>query len=1622
MNKIFKRLLSVVLALVMVVTLVPLSSVETVKAAEGTKTIYLDTTQYKVNGSNGWAEAYIHLYNNTGDVYDNKMTAISPGLYSYEVDTSKYTSVVFKPNSDNWSGKTADLTIPSDSKNMYYCTTFDSQTKGTWRTYSGNSGESDSSTFYVRADLIDYYNNDRVGKGDSLENRYNNQGNWTGPSNNNAPYSKLNNWISSLPGYADVPIDTNGDGTRTIYWDNTGRVGKVYIHYWGGGYENTSREMEYEGGVIYKVDIPAEATNCLFTVDENFNEKLTGDLALTRFNLFTYQTKAWSYYGESSQSAIPLYFGDLFHRVQLTGDPNGTVNEFYRGANVSFTGETGAVAQGIVGDHLVNGCLVTSYSDEVKVPFFEEGAYDDQNQYMKFYKNLQFPFTATTIGKVTKYSFNSKNQTVYYDYENQSIKSSDEEILDASDSHGRGYFPFNQNNPLDKSELNYGFGTKFTIPFTISPDGKDANKEDVTFNFTGDDDVWVFIDDALVLDMGGAHELASGNINFRTQTATVTTGTADATIDYNIYGGNSAFVSNDKKEVSFEDITVKMSNGETSTLADYMKKENTVHTLTMYYMERGMWNSNMSIDFSFVPLPSGMTLSKQVNTAKVNAGLKSAVEAADTFDFEIQTKDLKEPNSTFKLVENLGYTVTSRNKISFPEQSASNGVVEGLSSVFYAHNFIDTTTKGKIFYSGTGFEIKEMIPEESALKYESTEWKVYDGSNLSTPEEQGTDMTARFSMGNADSSQFDVYTKYVNFINTPQVGNVTFTKTWQTGAAEDGDTFEFTVLVDIDGDGSDYEYTPYALDYTYIGSDKAGETTGSDGKFSLQSGEKIQFNGIPVGAKVKVTETPEENAYWEAVNGEYEKEITVTEGENNSLEIQNTSKAVTLDKVIYVEAGREDGTNYTLKDSDDANITLTDISSSEGITIGQNSDGTVNFKSDNADKKYEVTYSGTKTDGTIVTGKITVFTYKATNKVYVFDFGLESDLTATNDNGDGLFQGGVFYNTEAQINDSTKTTAVLGGITDDGATPQTDVVADSADVAINQSGTSNGKVTFKPQAFMDQAENYKYTANITKQGSELDASNPETGTVVNGTIKVMPANTVYYEDNFNADKKSNDSAIKIIYTDGVETSQTAPTDKQSNDQSENYGHDDAYADDLEASGESFTTMTDGDGAYFTFKGTGFDIISRTNNETAGIIAYVYQGKKTEFNPDDFTVSAKNDPENPLLKTIMVDTYYSNGDLYQVPVISTKMETHGEYTVFIRALRTYSGQTTIYIDGIRIYNPLDNNTGDYIATEKNVTVSELRDLYVNDKIEIVTSDTDGYYIVDGETAVEQYLPDTPETGAYIGAETVGDVINNGPNNELYLSFDNGIAFKVNKWGAEDWTLQIGAKSVSADDEAVEGEEAQEADKSITVYVKPDDASIKTYAEVGKYTLNTSTDMYYDIKATDLTEAINKYNTQNSTNWSLNASYYDILILNTSDNWNNYDIISLTTLKHNGSYVGAPMARTTISGYSIQGRNVQQKAEEVILSAEFNAASVTRGKYAKMTVVTAGNVEDLKVVDPTGKEVSSFSNKTSETDENGNKVWNLTFKVIKQKGEAVYQISAVVDGKENGGSYPASIAIK
>lgn len=1306
---------------------------------------------------------------------------------------------------------------------------------------------------------------------------------------------------------------------------------------------------------------------------------------------------------KNDNAPVPLYFGDLLHAKQA----GGNLTWYWQGANVAFgpNKETASkdVAQGIVGKNLDDGNLITSYTNEngdpVKVPFFNEDAYPNQSKYMRFYNNLQFPFTKTTNDKgVSTYSFDSEQNTVHYDYENNKIVRDD--TIKIHDVGGdTGYFPFNSVDPSSaKDNLNYGFGTQFTIPFTVTETGKNVDGTPMTFKFTGDDDVWVYIDGALVLDMGGAHCKAEGEINFATQMATITTGTSDAKLgNQATAGGRVKAEDNGNGTVDFKNITVKKSDGNTISLANYMKESGKVHELKMYYMERGMWDSNMSISYSFVPLPSGLTLSKTLDTKDVNVGLRNAVQGLDNFDFKIQTRNLKAREANYSDVENLGYTLYDYDDRTFPGQEAKDSTAT-FSSSYFASDFINTKDKNNssAFYAGTGFQITESIPQGTKLQYDTskTTWGVYDSITSRAAIEGGKGAVATFNMGDDTSSEMDVVNRYVNFVNTPKVGSLSVEKKYE-GYAPENETFGFTVLVDLTG--HDY-YDSYKLEYT-------GSQTGitdKNGHFTLKAGETITFAGIPAGATYKVVEDkPDAGDTWEqdtskcmGLTGKIVAEVP------SAAVVTNKTKTTEENYVIYAEAGK------TVTYAPDG-VTITDltapITGDKDITTNVNKDGKGEFTPTSSNKKYDVNYEGTTTDKGNFAGKITVLTYEATNKVYVFDYGLESNIADTT-TGDGLFQGGIFYNEKAT--GTMATTAKLGEITPAQENSQTTI--SGSNIEIDKDGKAASAVTFKPIAFMDKAENYKYTANIAKVSTELDDTNPETGTTVHGTIKTMPANVVYYEDNFNASNNTDDSSVKIVYTNSKPTND--PTYSQSNDQSENYGHDKAYNGDLEESGNSATEMNNGDGAYFTFTGDGFDIVSRTNENTAGLIAYVYNGKKdAEYfrNPEVFKAGTKD-----LVKSIPVDTFYSNGDLYQVPVISTTLQQRGTYTVYLKALKTYTGQSVIYIDGVRIYNPLADKSA-YLETEKNTKVQELRGMLLGSSpsINLVTPDGNNGFLIDGgSTAVEQYLPEKPEIGAYLGAETLADVMKAGPNNELYLPIDNGVAFKVSTpVGDADWTLQVGAKSVSADTSTES--DAVVADKAFTVYVKPDDVKETKYQEVKNYTINTSTDMYYDINLKEVIKA---------QGWT--ADSYDVIVLNTTVDYNNYDIISLTNIKCAADMTLSKPSQLTRMGYNLAGRNVLTGNDEAVLSAKFGVTNVTRGKYASMTVVTKKEATDVQVTDPTGAVVTSFTKKTSSIDADGNKEWKLTFKVIKQRGEAKYSVDAVVNGSLTNMPYSTSIMVR
>lgn len=283
------------------------------------------------------------------------------------------------------------------------------------------------------------------------------------------------------------------------------------------------------------------------------------------------------------------------------------------------------------------------------------------------YDNVAFPFTKKQIfGEdqgVDYWCFDSKDTTLYLK-QNSEQNSDSKYFLQSQSANNRessknvsassnpkdpyGYFPFNETaKPGVFSTYNYGFGTKLQMDFTLTDDGMvETEKADGTtekisikFFFSGDDDVWVFIDGKLALDVGGAHGEVSGLLEFGKADEKNNSVTAYVS---RVKTGGTSDKDKDEKNVKSAVKTVTY-NGEVinfyaqgTTLNDLDKGKK--HTLTMYYMERGMWESNMAVAFNF-PDNNELQVQKEVDLSSVtDPDFKKCFTDQKIFNFTIQNQ------------------------------------------------------------------------------------------------------------------------------------------------------------------------------------------------------------------------------------------------------------------------------------------------------------------------------------------------------------------------------------------------------------------------------------------------------------------------------------------------------------------------------------------------------------------------------------------------------------------------------------------------------------------------------------------------------------------------------------------------------------------------------------------------------------------------------------------------------------------------------------------------------------------------------------------------------------------------------------------------------------------------
>ena len=389
------------------------------------------------------------------------------------------------------------------------------------------------------------------------------------------------------------------------------------------------------------------------------------------------------YTGHFQPSDWAPKFADIASTLNLYGW--SSYNIFIAANNSNYdiggnaNGKKNAYAfQGIVagqrdsdGDIVMNGTTL-------KEPHFNEKFLTGQNsknaKLGKVYHNVEFPFTQKEVfvesdqkGKGVKYWwFDSKETSLYLRKDTNSdqlylgndstgettaeyLSEASHNMDSASDpnkvSTQYGFFPFNETTTSNSAvRYNYGYGAKLEIPFTLTSTGTvkdDYNNEiPIRFYFSGDDDVWVFIDDQLVLDIGGAHARVSGVLEFDQRDNKKNTVTSYVSRVKNSktdnYGAEDCDENKHETETSITYLgtTEKYYKNASVSIPNLSTGK---HTLTMYYMERGMWESNMAVAFNF-PDNNELQVQKEVELSKVDPDFKNCFKDQKIFNFTIQNQ------------------------------------------------------------------------------------------------------------------------------------------------------------------------------------------------------------------------------------------------------------------------------------------------------------------------------------------------------------------------------------------------------------------------------------------------------------------------------------------------------------------------------------------------------------------------------------------------------------------------------------------------------------------------------------------------------------------------------------------------------------------------------------------------------------------------------------------------------------------------------------------------------------------------------------------------------------------------------------------------------------------------
>ncbi len=990
-------------------------------------------------------------------------------------------------------------------------------------------------------------------------------------------------------------------------------------------------------------------------------------------------------------------------------------------------------------------------------------------------------------------------------------------ITDSNNESGMTMSPYFQDPGVSGTDTAGQYYANRDFNYVLASNGEFVYREDddLFFDFEGDDDVYLFINGELVMDIGGAHSISKVSVNI-----------------------------NDYVTAARQKVAAGTATARDRALA---LEDGNSYTFDFFYMERHGYGANMRIVTNIRVTDPAMNTEKSAwqNDDKINFG-------------GVINKDVP--------VE-YGFSITN-----------------------IGNNRLFNLT----------FEDKDIGVKLSPEKgLEITGDNVYDkdGGELSV-----TDLVAYvdgYSDWESPVPQNRMETIEVHFADNAALMAFLKTLAAEGTSAENGGGLWKHSIVSIRGIG--YKLTNSQVDAGYF--NNTVKTTSYS--YPDAGGEPIH------GEATMRVFVPSDPMYYQWANHELrvtkakliEDILDAADDEDNTL--NGMVPNLTVNSVNSVILTTKSGNPIITTDTSPVKV-----NSDSSLSINYTKTGSVVFY-------VKIVYNSNQNS---VVVPVLVNVTDVEDSVFVLDYGLNVNLTDA---------GGLTKNDTLTV-PGRDTSWSLMGIGSNGAYANNkisfSVDTDGALRVENGNGTytlRDTTLSYKPFDFMDQIESIQVAMNVYEQGitpsAVAAALNINKEVQMFKNVSVLPATVVYYEDNFPAIHylTADENGVNEIQNtfEPVQTNDYYKNANQSVDQDQAYGQDDLYKDlaNDEFSGGSYHKITINNAnnfAWFEFKGTGFELISRTES----------QGYATLIVTVVDNATGKDVARIPVITEFDNTTNATDDSIFQVPVIRKDDLPYGTYTVYINGAPDYDFDNPnldgsfnpiasyFYLDGLRIFQPMGSTNEHYNDKENGATFAEIRDLIIAGTAAAAKYDGTSVTVSTTTTTwTENYLgvdTEYDEDGAvtYEGnrVDSVEDYLILGPNNEVYMNGDledAALIFYVKKQaGAKANELQIAVRAIDYQKFHGVTDSTQALSAEILYGVK----SGAEFAWSPLVTVRSSTEQYYSVDLTNCpVDADGRIQVAVKVNSGM-ASF-------TSLKYNGLDLVSVggdsTTLRYeNGMLVG------------------------------------------------------------------------------------------------------------------------